>query len=978
VRPRRLEVEGFTAFRERQPVDFIPLSLFAITGPTGSGKTSLLDAMGFALYGQVARIGRHGLGELVSHGKAEARILLEFSVDGSTYRLSRRLPRSGAQQGKLERLEGDTWVDAVERSGVKALNATVEELVKLDFESFCKAVVLPQGEFAKFLKGEPADRRRTLVALLGLGHYDRMAGLARQRASELKIRGEQTRRILADQFADATEEALDEANTALGATAAGAAAARKALVAAHELDSRRSAAATRVLRATDLAAQCEALAKELRAERSACVQAEIDRRDAAVERKAALAAVATAGEELAATTAAVEKLTERAGSREELSRLRDASERLVELERRVTESEGALGELATRETEATSELTAAQEQVERTAAAVTGAATAETGARTQRDAAKAAHEEALRVLAAVRTAEERAEQAGVALAESQPTAEEAARAAERASAGVEAAEQAHEQLRREHTVAVLVADLGPGDPCPVCERQLQERPAVDADAGARLAEAERALATCRTGAKAAASAAAEARADVTGLERRVSECEVGLNEALGGARNADAVAAALASTTERVAVVETALGEAESAHSAADEALAATREEVARVSRRVDAMAVERQALEDAAKLAVADRDAARELLRGRFGDEIPPDANARLAAEYEKAVQAEAAVTGVREQETAARDRLAAADERLGKATEATAEIDLRLQQLRGRAETAAGVASELTDEPVAPALPEAAPGRDARAEDLAAWCDEAARRLGDVGDAATRDAAGAEADLAILAEGVGIEAVAEAVLAAVEQHERDAGAAQVRSEEAVKMLERRVSQREGLEGGIAADEQRVVVLEVLATELRADHFVDFVIQETLDVLAVRASEELLRITDRRYSLLSRDGHFEVVDHVNADETRSVKTLSGGETFMASLSLALALSKHVTELAGEGLGARLEAVFIDEGFGSLDSETLEEVIDALERLREDDLLVGVISHVAALAERINEGLEVRKEGTHSVVVQSP
>ena len=109
----------------------------------------------------------------------------------------------------------------------------------------------------------------------------------------------------------------------------------------------------------------------------------------------------------------------------------------------------------------------------------------------------------------------------------------------------------------------------------------------------------------------------------------------------------------------------------------------------------------------------------------------------------------------------------------------------------------------------------------------------------------------------------------------------------------------------------------------------------------------------------------------------MNADEQRSVKTLSGGETFMASLSLALALSKHVSDLAGEGLGAHLEAVFIDEGFGSLDPETLEEVIDALERLREDDLLIGVISHVPALAERIRVGLQVRKDGNRSVVLPS-
>jgi exonuclease SbcC len=79
----------------------------------------------------------------------------------------------------------------------------------------------------------------------------------------------------------------------------------------------------------------------------------------------------------------------------------------------------------------------------------------------------------------------------------------------------------------------------------------------------------------------------------------------------------------------------------------------------------------------------------------------------------------------------------------------------------------------------------------------------------------------------------------------------------------------------------------------------------------------------------------------------------------------MASLSLALALSQHVGELATEGMGAKLEAVFIDEGFGALDDETLEEVIDVLERLREGELMVGVITHVKALAERIPDGVRV-------------
>ena len=113
----------------------------------------------------------------------------------------------------------------------------------------------------------------------------------------------------------------------------------------------------------------------------------------------------------------------------------------------------------------------------------------------------------------------------------------------------------------------------------------------------------------------------------------------------------------------------------------------------------------------------------------------------------------------------------------------------------------------------------------------------------------------------------------------------------------------------------------------------------------------------------------------FQVVDRANADESRSVKTLSGGETFLASLALALALSRHVGELAGDGMGAKLESVFIDEGFGTLDPATLDEVIDALERLRADELVVGVISHVPELAQRIQSGLTVQEVDGHSRIV---
>ena len=103
-----------------------------------------------------------------------------------------------------------------------------------------------------------------------------------------------------------------------------------------------------------------------------------------------------------------------------------------------------------------------------------------------------------------------------------------------------------------------------------------------------------------------------------------------------------------------------------------------------------------------------------------------------------------------------------------------------------------------------------------------------------------------------------------------------------------------------------------------------------------------------------------------DVVDHYNGTE-RSIKTLSGGESFMASLSLALGLSDEIQSSAG---GIRLDCMFVDEGFGSLDSETLQQAMRALAGLTEGNRLVGIISHVAELKEKIDMQIVVTKERT--------
>jgi exonuclease SbcC len=138
---------------------------------------------------------------------------------------------------------------------------------------------------------------------------------------------------------------------------------------------------------------------------------------------------------------------------------------------------------------------------------------------------------------------------------------------------------------------------------------------------------------------------------------------------------------------------------------------------------------------------------------------------------------------------------------------------------------------------------------------------------------------------------------------------------------------------------------------------------------------MLVDGATELLRdLSGGAYSLgLDDNSAFLVVDHRNADEQRSARTLSGGETFLASLALALALADHVGSLASQG-AARLESVFLDEGFGTLDPETLDTVAAAIEELGSRGRMVGLISHVPELAERVPVRFEVTKAVNSSTV----
>jgi exonuclease SbcC len=188
------------------------------------------------------------------------------------------------------------------------------------------------------------------------------------------------------------------------------------------------------------------------------------------------------------------------------------------------------------------------------------------------------------------------------------------------------------------------------------------------------------------------------------------------------------------------------------------------------------------------------------------------------------------------------------------------------------------------------------------------------------------------------------------------------------------IKQIEDGIALAERLRAEEKGQREEAAVARDLASLLQTNRFPAYIRDSVMRSLAAGASGWLRKVSGGRYDLKVDDEDFEVADLWNAGEERGVRTLSGGETFLASLSLALALAELLPGMTGEG-DATLESLFIDEGFSNLDEETLNEVADALEVLGQDrSRLIGVVTHVPALAERLPARVVVHKTTGGSTV----
>ena len=946
MRPLRLHMLGFGTFREETEINFADLELFALVGGTGSGKSTVIDAITFALFGRIARLDAGSVAPVINALSIEARIVFEFEVSGTNYTAARIVRRKGPGATTTEaRLESDGEVLA---EGPKELSARVEHLLGLNFDRFNRVVVLPQGKFAAFLHDKPSARQQLMRQLLDLGIYERLGRRARSITTEAAAQLEVLRpRLETGRISDEAFAALEKDRDAVAAIKVALAnllAARNNSIAAQVEAARISHDLGVLVMAVadlDIPAEVVKLGDEL-AQANAVQEAaahDLGLAEEAVERAVlAFEAGPDLGEcrrllkvhdEFAAATVSTETL---AVTLEAAAESRDKSAaRLVELEAHLTETDDRVAEAEVAEKKAL-------------------AALADGPSRTDLDKAYVALE-ALEIVEVELEPAERAVDTAV---------EQVATTAIKLQAAEEQASEAVAEVRRieqQNHAHVLVGSLVQGSACPVCQQTVDEIPSLES-----VSELETAI---------AAQAKAEhqlekARAATGKAERQQATHDAQLAEVKARLKAARKVASSVLPASE----LKAQMVEIDHLENAAKDATS-KREEASVASRALRASDDLRIARTDGSDMASlhtrteeqlkAAQDAATDLEKQFDGKPSKPELTTMITdAEQRESCRVQAIAAA----KLAAEANVAATQ---GGATVRESDRALR-QKFTSTWAAFVGIdppepegASLLDDwkafvgwaatqqAPLETELEKATQGSHVAAAQVAED-DKAIRKL-------TGELDGAD------------ELEIDELESFVVQLSAERGSAFTAAQTRRKELEEDVAQVKKLE-------ESQQVHGILGNRLlKSSGFEQWMMEEVIQALVGRASERLYELSNGQYSIESDEMDFEVRDHRNGDELRDARTLSGGETFLASLALALALADSLHAMAPAGTPP-LESLFLDEGFGTLDAETLDVVAAAIEELGASGRMVGIITHITELAERMPVRFEVTKEAATSVATR--
>ena len=929
-------------------------NIYALTGPTGAGKTTILDAISLALYGRtprLARIGKAG-NEIMSRHSGTCHAEITFSTRTGRYRShwsqhrARRKAGGELQNPKHELADAESG--ELLATGLKDVAAAIERLTGMDYQRFTRAMLLAQGDFAAFLRAAPDERAPLLEQITGTEIYSRISIAVHERLRDAL----EQQRQLATETAGITP--LDAAtHTALTQESA---ALQKQLAALATRQQQTAAALARAQNIAELTAELARLDEQHTAHQAALARFAPERERLAAAQSAAL---------LDADYARLDTL--RRAQQQNRAALAALDEQAPALARAHETANQALTAASARVHSEKQRLAAAQPRWQQTRAY-------DHTLRHQREQLASLEQRAAAHTAA-QTALAAAEKHAAAARENSARADVARKKTETALAAhlqgrlLREYRAEKDNILRELAYHQRIADLEQqrahlhdGEPCPLCgateHPYASELPAQPDDLTARLEtldtyikraetlgeqheNAQRALASAREKQQQTentlALAAEKARNSAVHAEQHAALQQtyaqtLAARQALLANRDPDAEETA---QQRAIAEAEAAMEKARDTCQTAQTAAAANQQQRAQLHARLTAQQQELQTAEQqfAAALGMCSEIAApspagRSPQRGRDGegvDDVPcaPKISTFSISDHPHSNTSSRAATTFPDETAWQAVRLPAATrETLARQAAALDQQTLTLHtRQQDRAARLASLTAQSSDDP------------DTATEHARQPADEHTRQ----------------------------------------PHPQTLAANQHRLAEHERARERLAAQQQAI-AKQAAETRRWQNLHELIGAADGKKYRNYAQSLTFASVIAQANRQLVQLSDR-YLLTAdpaRPLELNIIDNYQGGETRSAKNLSGGESFIVSLALALGLA----QMSGENM--QIDTLFLDEGFGTLDEETLDSALETLAQLRTHGKHIGIISHVAALTERIATRIQITPQNGGNSTISGP